>query len=489
MDVAQIVKSTQEQAFAAWVDYLNQLRLNELLAKLAAQDINLEQALAELQKMKIDIAALIASNRGGGKGLHGYIAEAAEAGIENARNLVKGLETACKWINDNGPVDLVRSGTEIQQKFVKEFFSLSKNGGVLEHQADYPWFVKQGGKYQIPKDFYEALMKLWNMPQEEAGKLVGSGSSDDKNFFTYTNWKKVQEFFKSSGITPDDIEPSLLNYDDVKKGTIYQTIKNEEASLRETDKQIRDAAYEASKPTLKQGAQAAAIGAAAEGGMAFCLGVAKKRKQGKRLAEFTTEDWREVGIDTAKGTVQGGIRGGAIYAMTNFTATPAAVANAFVTASFGVAAQAYQLQQGNITQEDFIVNSEVLCLDVSVSAVASILGQTLIPVPVLGAIIGNMAGMFMYQIAKNHLSEKEQVLIQNYRESFAALNKLLEERYQQLMAQLKIELAKYTSMLELAFDLNVNIAFDGSIALADYVGVAQNRVLRSKADIDNYFLN
>lgn len=160
-----------------------------------------------------------------------------------------------------------------------------------------------------------------------------------------------------------------------------------------------------------------------------------------------------------------------------------------VTASFGVAAQAYQLQQGNIAQEDFIVNSEVLCLDVSVSAVASMLGQTLIPVPVLGAIIGNMAGMFMYQIAKDHLSEKEQSLIQNYRESFAALNKMLEERYQQLIAQLKKELTKYTSMLELAFDPNVNIAFDGSIALADYVGVAQDRVLRSKADIDNYFLN
>ena len=42
--------------------------------------------------MKTDIAALIASNRGGGKGMHGFLAEAAEAGIENARNLVKGLD-------------------------------------------------------------------------------------------------------------------------------------------------------------------------------------------------------------------------------------------------------------------------------------------------------------------------------------------------------------------------------------------------------------
>lgn len=129
--------------------------------------------------------------------------------------------------------------------------------------------------------------------------------------------------------------------------------------------------------------------------------------------------------------------------MSNFTATPAAVANALVTAAFGVAAQAYQLRQGTITEEDFIVNSEVLCLDVSVSAVASILGQTLIPIPVLGAVLGNMAGMFMYQIAKDHLSSKEQSLIQNYQKSFAVLNKMLEEQYQQLISKLKKELAKY----------------------------------------------
>lgn len=477
MDVAQIVKTTQEQATAAWIDWLNQLRLNELLAKLDAQDINLERALAELQKMKIDINSLIDKNRGGSKGLHGFIAEAAEVGIENARNLVKGLDAACEWVNDNGPADLLRNGTEIQQKFVKTggHFGLE---AVKEHLEKYPDFIKNGGKYQIPKDFYEQLQSLMSMSYEEAVR-------ESKG----TLWKWVHTFFEESGLTLTDLESSATDYSAVQVGKINNTIRDEERNIRAEDQQRRDAAYEASKPTLKQGAQAAAVGAAAEGGMAFCLGVAKKRKQGKRLAEFTAEDWQEVGIDTAKGTVQGGIRGGAIYAMTNFTATPAAVASALVTASFGVAAQAYQLRQGNITAEDFIVNSEVLCLDVSVSTVASLLGQTLIPVPVLGAIIGNVAGMFMYQIAKDHLFAKEQTLISNYRESFANLNKMLEERYQALIAQLKRELAKFTSVLELAFDVDVNIAFDGSIALADYVGVAQDKVLRNKSDIDNYFLN
>ena len=484
MEVSQIAKSTQEQAVAAWIDQLNQERLDELLAKLADQDINLEQALAELQKMKAAIDDVIKTKtgkmRGNTKGVHGFIAEIAEVYIQNARNLIKGLDASCKWINDNGPADILRNSTEIQQKFwqSKGHFGLE---AIKAHFEKYPDFLQKGGKYQIPKDFYDELQRILSLSQEEAAKESAQ---------TYRLWKWVQAFFKNNPqISMDAIEPSVNSYSAVQAGKIDETIEEETEKIKAEDKNRRKEAYEASKPTLQEGVKAAGVSAAMEGGMAFCLGVWKKRKQGKYLAEFTAKDWQEVGIDVAKGTLQGGIRGGAVYAMTNFTATPAAVANALVTASFGVAAQAYQLQQGNITADDFIVNSEVLCLDVSVSAVASMFGQTLIPVPVLGAIIGNIAGMFMYQIAKDNLSEKEQTLIRSYQESFALLNQALDKRYHTLLAMLEKELKRFSSVLELAFDLDINIAFDGSIALADYVGVTPEKVLRNKRDIDQYFLN
>ena len=484
MEVSQIAKSTQEQAVAAWIDQLNQLRLDELLAKFADQDINLEQALAELQKMKAAIDDVIKTKtgkmRGNTKGVHGFIAEIAEVYIQNARNLIKGLDASCKWINDNGPADILRNSTEIQQKFwqSKGHFGLE---AIKAHFEKYPDFLQKGGKYQIPKDFYDELQRILSLSQEEAAKESAQ---------TYRLWKWVQAFFKNNPqISMDAIEPSVNSYSAVQAGKIDETIEEETEKIKAEDKNRRKEAYEASKPTLQEGVKAAGVSAAMEGGMAFCLGVWKKRKQGKYLAEFTAKDWQEVGIDVAKGTLQGGIRGGAVYAMTNFTATPAAVANALVTASFGVAAQAYQLQQGNITADDFIVNSEVLCLDVSVSAVASMFGQTLIPVPVLGAIIGNIAGMFMYQIAKDNLSEKEQTLIRSYQESFALLNQALDKRYHTLLAMLEKELKRFSSVLELAFDLDINIAFDGSIALADYVGVTPEKVLRNKRDIDQYFLN
>ncbi|MCM1263559.1 MAG: hypothetical protein NC313_12670 [Butyrivibrio sp.] len=479
MNVTPIIKSTQEQGIAAWIDYLNQLRLSELLEKLASQDMNLEKALSELQKMKVNIAALIESNRGGEKGIHGYIAEAAEVGIENARNLIKGLDAVCEWVNDNGPTDIIRNGTEIQQKFVQAggHFGLEK---IKEHLEKYPDYIKTGGKYQIPKDFYDKLQRLLALSQEEAAKESES---------TYKLWKWVHTFFEENEITPDDLEPAVLDYSAVQIGKIDETVNQEEDNIKAEDENRRKEAYDASKPTLKQGVKAAMASSAVEGGTAFCLGIAKKLKQGKHLANFTSDDWKEVGIDTAKGSVQGGIRGGTIYIMTNFTATPAAVANALVTASFGIVAQAHQFQQGNITTEDFIINSEVLCLDVSVSAVASMLGQAVIPVPILGAVIGNMTGMFMYQIAKDHLSANEQALIDNYRENFTSLNKMLDEQYQKLIEQLEKELAKYASLLELAFDVDVNKAFEGSIALADYVGVPPGKVLRTQEDIDDFFTN
>ena len=486
MDAAQILKTSQEQAVAAWVDFLNQMRLNELLAKLAAQDINLEKALAELQKFK-DFIGDPAHILGTEATKHGEIAENAQVYFSNARRLVQGLskEYSFDGVGRTAPEDYVKNGQPVQSKFLNGIkATLNGNGnasGIKQHIEKYPWFVKNGGSYDIPKDQYDEMMRVLEVREKTPTLLT----REERRIL-----EAIDFFEKETGLSVSkDIRPAVVEYGEVQKGKVDETLLKEKNSIKEKDQQIRDEAYEASKPTLKQGAQATAISAAAEGGMAFCLGVAKKRKQGKHLLKFTSEDWKDIGVDTAKGTVKGGIRGAAIYAMTNFTATPAPVANALVTASFGVAAQAYQLRKGMITEEDFIINSEVLCLDVSVSAVTSLLGQALIPVPVLGAVIGNAAGMFMYQIAKDYLSEKEQALVHHYRESLAALNQSLEERYQLLIAQLKKEFARFTSMLELAFDPDVNTAFYGSIALAGYAGAAKDQILQNKADIDNFFMN
>ena len=49
MDAQKIVKTGQEQAVAAWVDYLNQVRFTELINALNRQDDNLQDALDSLR--------------------------------------------------------------------------------------------------------------------------------------------------------------------------------------------------------------------------------------------------------------------------------------------------------------------------------------------------------------------------------------------------------------------------------------------------------
>ena len=63
MTITETARSTQEQAVAAWIDHLNQLRVDELVTKLAAQDTNLESALQALEDLKLSVFCDVIKDR------------------------------------------------------------------------------------------------------------------------------------------------------------------------------------------------------------------------------------------------------------------------------------------------------------------------------------------------------------------------------------------------------------------------------------------
>lgn len=484
MKISKIIKSSQEQAIASWIDSLNQFRLDELVSNLFTQDVNLEGALVELQKLK-DFVATPEGILGSMKSKHGEIAEHVQVNISNARRLIEGLSSEFTFENVGriAPEDYLFNGIKVQSKYLNNLVNtLTSNNGILGHISKYPDFLKEGNIYHIPLDQYDHMQNLLSMNKEEINKAPRE---------VRRTVLKLREFQKETGIDlqGDSIQPAIGKYKEVQLGTVNKTIENEETSIIDKDQDRRNEAYQKSKPSLQEGVRVTATSAAIEGGMAFCLGVSTKLKSGKKLPEFTRDDWKDIGFDTAIESGKGAIRGASIYTLTNFTATPAAVASAFVTASFGVVAQAQLLQEKKINQEDFIVNCEVICLDVSVSAISSLMGQVVIPIPVLGAIIGNTAGMFMYEIAKNKLSNNEQALIESYNSRIYELSDQLDEKYRELMNLLNDEFAKFKTVLDLALDQDVNIAFSGSIALAQYVGCDSEKILWNKQDVDAYFQN
>ncbi len=484
-DPQKLAKTNQEQAVANWVSYLNQLRLDNLLSAYRQQDVNLEDALASVDEAirKIDLE-VVASNRGGVKGMHGFIAEVAEVGVGNARSQILGDGAVYQWVNDNGPVDLMRGGVKIQQKFVAAGgrFGL---GAITQHLEKYPDFVKSGGKYQIPSDHFDVIRELHGMPREEAGSLL-TRSGDGP---TFRDWERVQAFFDKGSVGIESLEPSTLDYHEVQRGVYESTLGAEKDALLSTDQTQRDHAYQASQPKLKEGAKASLVAAAVEGGTAFVIAVVEKRREGKKLKDFTADDWTRIAGSTGLGAVRGGVRGLSIYSLTNFTATSAAVASSIVTAAFGVAEQANKLRRGEIDELEFIEAAELVCLEAAVSGLSSFVGQALIPIPLLGAVIGNTVGMVMYSAVSSSLSQRETELITRYLEEQRLLDGQLAAEYQVLIDRLDAGMADYLAVLEQAFSPDVETALLGSVDLALTLGVLTDDVLDSEQKTLSYFLD
>ncbi|GAB1476450.1 hypothetical protein MASR2M70_12840 [Bacillota bacterium] len=472
MNLEKVVKSNQEQAVAAWIDYLNQLRLTALVKSLNEHRANLDVSMEMIDEALGEIGKIIENNRGNDKGMHGFLAEVAEYGIGNARELLEGRPNNYEWVNDNGPVDLIRNGIGIQQKFYESdgMFSL---GAATEHLKKYPDFLKGGKKYQIPNDQFETVKRLYSMTEKEAYKALSSSGDGPSP----RQWRKVHEFFETSDIKLEDLEPAQITYAEAQKDVVKQTMEVERSSLLERERELEEAAHDKSKPSFDEGAKVTIAAAAIEGGAALGVAIAKKIKSGKHIKDFDTNDWKDIFGDAGIATLKGGIRGAGIYALANYTATPAAVASALATASFGVAEQIHLYRSGKITGTEWIENSELLCLDATVSAVAALIGQVAIPIPILGAVIGNTVGNLIYQAGKDAFTEREKSTVAKYLADLSKLDEDLNEEYSKYVEGLSKEVELFMNLVMKAFSPDYMTAFSGSIELAVKMGVTTGEIL------------
>lgn len=227
--VSRTVKSTQEQAVASWITYLNQVRLDTLIDKLNQQDINLNDALSELAELKAfigDSAHILGSDAT----KHGEIAEHMQVNISNAKRAIQGLskEYTFDGVGRTAPEDYLKNGQQVQSKFyngLKQTF-FNKHG-LEDHLKTYPDFVKSGGSYDIPKDQYQQMTELLTKYRDSPSQL----SSSD-----YYLAKKLDEFLKANGLElGKDITPAVADYSEVQKNVANDTVNKAEEDVKKED--------------------------------------------------------------------------------------------------------------------------------------------------------------------------------------------------------------------------------------------------------------
>lgn len=291
------------------------------------------------------------------------------------------MEKAPILLDDNSMTDYTRGFQIIQQKACQAGGHQGLDA-IKRHMDKYPEFVKQGGIYQIPKDMYARYIRLKDLHEEVAMKL----RKEDLRL-----WKYIRSFTAENPKVV--VEPMEVSYTDIQAGNIDSTVKRvEERTEKEFEKQRQDA-RDAHAPTFEEFLKVCGISAAIEGGVSAGMEFVSKLKSGKKLTEFTKQDFKDIGAKFAVGGGKGALRGGLVYVATNLYKIPAAVISGIVTALFGVCREGYFLFKKKITKKQFAQNSIFVVIETAASAGGAAIGKHFCKkYPIVGALVGSLVG-------------------------------------------------------------------------------------------------
>lgn len=149
-----------------------------------------------------------------------------------------------------------------------------------------------------------------------------------------------------------------------------------------------------------------------------------------------------------------------------------------------------KFRSGEIDDDGLLSLVTINALDATGAAVGAAIGQTLIPVPVVGALIGSIVASNVLGLGKNILSARERAIIAEYQRKADLFVANLDVQYAQILETLLDKYRKLGELQTYAFnlDLNIQLRFAASVDLARFIGVSETEILHNEAEIDDFFL-
>ena len=358
------------QTAASWAALDSAARGEALAAALTKQDQAFWEALGELQAV-CEFVGLPEHILGSANTKHGEIAEHVHVGVRRAFDLLhqRTPSTSFEGVPRLNRADYLDGGQEIQSKFHDGLRNTLE--GVRSHAEQYEDFVSSGGRYHIPKDQAEQLRQCL-----ESGTMDGLANRSVERI-----QQVVENLQRTTGRPVEDlVGPSESRYDEVQQAQIHETIKDREDRLTDKNKELKDKAHGEHDPSLTGAATAAAIGAAAGGGVRLAQAVWVKYRDGKNLfqGDFSAEDWKDIELDTAQGAGTGAVAGATLYLLTNSTDLAAPFAGTLVSSMMGIGDLLGYYHAGEIDGEQFVDSSFEVAAEAAIVGLSAAAGQTLI---------------------------------------------------------------------------------------------------------------
>ena len=420
---------------------------------------------------------------------HGEIAEHVQVEIGNAQRVMQHLQPNATFegVGRTAPEDYLIDGLQVQSKFLNN--ANRSLDAVLGHMKDYPGFAEKG-YYHIPKDQYDIIeMGLKNSP----GPFDAQAQERCREI--------VSQIEKESGKPFGEVvKPSISTYKEVQLGKIDDTLNQHEQAFKTQhreevqtirNKEIADSqeAIHIKDATWGKAAQAGAISAVITGTTMAGLKVYSKIRRGKKLTQFTLDDWKEVGYDFSVGGLKGGLSGVSIYWLTKKNVFSAPFAGAVTSTAIGVSSLAYQLKKGTISKLEFSESVNALSVEAGLSAIGAAIGQAVIPVPVLGAVVGTAVSKSALEICKYVLGRGENDLIAKMQYEYDELLKSLDLECMKIIGVMDNYYNQLGNYIEAALSPISAARLYGSIELCRFLKVPESLIVHNTQELDELMLS
>ncbi|HIF5960614.1 TPA: hypothetical protein ACX3FR_004155 [Vibrio parahaemolyticus] len=159
-------------------------------------------------------------------------------------------------------------------------------------------------------------------------------------------------------------------------------------------------------------------------------------------------------------------------------------ASAVVSATKGVSVLTKQYMNGEISFNEYMNLGLIVCSESAMVGIFTAAGQTLIPVPVLGAVIGSIAGKLFVYMAGYGASKLDNEL----KTMMSEFIKKLDAISHQALERINKEFDELGDLTIAAFAPKNN-RLDSSVKLARVYGVSDPLIIKSNRELDDFMLS